>query len=230
MLGSLSVLCGQMLVVGLQGQELRADEQRLLASGERGGVVLFRRNVGPTMEGVAALNAAVAQAAPAELPPLVAVDQEGGRVMRLGAPALQLPPMRRLGDLADDALITRVAEAQARELAALGFTLDFAPVLDVHSNDANPITSSVSPDLEAVAKLTHIAPADARGEIIGSTVVAPGVIRYPLKQLGLCASITGARYTTTTEVYPDSPRATPRQCNDAQVAAVRAAIDFALAQ
>ncbi len=84
--------------------------------------------------------------------------------------------------------------------------------------------------IEAVAKLTHIAPADARGEIIGSTVVAPGVIRYPLKQLGLCASITGARYTTTTEVYPDSPRATPRQCNDAQVAAVRAAIDFALAQ
>ncbi len=84
--------------------------------------------------------------------------------------------------------------------------------------------------IEAVAKVTHIAPADARGEIIGSTVVAPGVIRYPLKQLGLCASITGARYTTTTEVYPDSPRATPRQCNDAQVAAVRAAIDFALAQ
>ena len=118
---------------------MRADEQRLLASGERGGVVLFRRNVGPTMEGVAALNAAVAQAAPAELPPLVAVDQEGGRVMRLGAPALQLPPMRRLGDLADDALITRVAEAQARELAALGFTMSFAPVADIHTRDANPI-------------------------------------------------------------------------------------------
>ncbi|WP_455384430.1 M14 family metallopeptidase [Acidihalobacter prosperus] len=82
--------------------------------------------------------------------------------------------------------------------------------------------------IEAVAKVTHIAPADARGEIIGSPVVAPGVIRYPLQELGLCAGITGAPYRTTTEVYPDSPRATPEQCNAAQVAAVRAAIDFAL--
>jgi hypothetical protein len=82
--------------------------------------------------------------------------------------------------------------------------------------------------IAAVAKVTHIAPADARGEIIGSPVVAPGVIEYPLKKLGLCASVTDARYKTTTEVYPDSPRATPEQCNAAQAAAVCAAIDFAL--
>jgi hypothetical protein len=83
--------------------------------------------------------------------------------------------------------------------------------------------------IEAVAKVTHIAPADRHGEIIGSPVIAPGVIQYPLKQLGLCAGITDAPYKTTTEVYPDSPRATPEQCNAAQVAAVCAAIDFALA-
>lgn len=82
--------------------------------------------------------------------------------------------------------------------------------------------------IAAVAKVTHIAPADRNGEIIGSPIVAPGVIRYPLKQLGLCAGITDARYRTTTEVYPDSPRATPAECNAAQVAAVCAAIDFAL--
>ncbi|KRG72179.1 peptidase [Stenotrophomonas terrae] len=79
-----------------------------------------------------------------------------------------------------------------------------------------------------VAKVTHLAPADERGEIIGSTVVAEGVIEYPLKALGLCASVSGARYTTTTEVYPDSPKATPQQCNDAQVAAVVGALDYAL--
>ncbi len=82
--------------------------------------------------------------------------------------------------------------------------------------------------IDAVAKVTHIAPADASGEIIGSTVVAPGVIEYALKPLGLCASVSGARYKTTTEVYPDSPRATPEQCNDAQVAAVCAGIEYAL--
>ena len=83
--------------------------------------------------------------------------------------------------------------------------------------------------IEAVARVTHIAPADAHGEIIGSPVGAPGVVRYPLRELGLCAGITDAPYKTTTEVYPDSPKATEEQCNEAQVAAVRAAIDFALA-
>ena len=82
--------------------------------------------------------------------------------------------------------------------------------------------------IAAVAKITHIAPADAKGEIIGSPVVSPGVIRYAFKKLGLCASISGAPYTTTTEVYPDSPRATAEQCNAAQAAAVCAAIDYAL--
>ena len=82
--------------------------------------------------------------------------------------------------------------------------------------------------IEAVARVTHIAPADDKNEIIGSPVISPGVIEYPMQELGLCAGITGARYTTTTEVYPDSPRATPEQCNAAQVAAVCAAIEFAL--
>jgi succinylglutamate desuccinylase/aspartoacylase family protein len=84
--------------------------------------------------------------------------------------------------------------------------------------------------IEAVAKVTHIAPPDARNELIGTPLVAPGVIEYPLRELGLCASITGARYTTTTEVYPDSPRASPQVCNAAQVAATCAAIEFALRQ
>ena len=84
--------------------------------------------------------------------------------------------------------------------------------------------------IEAVERVTHIAPNDGKGEIIGSPAVAHGVIRYPLKALGLCASITGARYTTTTEVYPDSPRATPGQCNTAQAVAVCAVLEFVLAQ
>ena len=83
--------------------------------------------------------------------------------------------------------------------------------------------------IEAVARVTHIAPADPDGTIIGSPVVAPGVIEYPVVRLGLCTGISGARYTTTTEVYPDSPRATPDQCNRAQATAVVAAIDYALA-
>ena len=84
--------------------------------------------------------------------------------------------------------------------------------------------------IAAVEKVTHIAPADANGEIIGSPVVARGVIRYPLRALGLCAGATDARYRTTTEVYPDSPRASTEQCNAAQAAAVCAALDFVLSR
>lgn len=84
--------------------------------------------------------------------------------------------------------------------------------------------------IDAVAQVTHIAPPDAKGQIIGSDVVSPGVILYPFRSLGLCAGLTDAPYTTTTEVYPDSPRATPEQCVDAQVEAVRAAMDFVLSR
>ena len=81
----------------------------------------------------------------------------------------------------------------------------------------------------AVEAVTHIAPPDDAGELIGCPVLTHGVIAYPVRDYGMCPSITGAPYTTTTEVYPDSPQATPRQCNDAQVAAVCAALDFVLA-
>jgi hypothetical protein len=84
--------------------------------------------------------------------------------------------------------------------------------------------------IAAVAKVTHIAPPDANGQIIGCPVASPGVINYAVKSLGLCASVTDARFVTTTEVYPDSPRASPKQCNDAQVAAVLAGLEFALRQ
>jgi hypothetical protein len=95
---------------------------------------------------------------------------------------------------------------------------------------ANPQPGFQQAIIAAVEKVTHIAPADANGEIIGSPVVAPGVIEYEYSRLGLCPGITNARFKTTTEVYPDSPRATPEQCNAAQVAAVCAALDYALAQ
>ncbi len=97
------------------------------------------------------------------------------------------------------------------------------------ADSADPQPAFQQAVIAAVARVTHIAPADPDGTIIGSPVVAPGVIEYACRELGLCAGITDAPYRTTTEVYPDSPRATPEQCNAAQAAAIRAAIDFALA-
>ncbi|MBY6063988.1 DUF2817 domain-containing protein [Pseudidiomarina sediminum] len=81
--------------------------------------------------------------------------------------------------------------------------------------------------IEAVKSVTHIAPADAHGCLIGSPMVQEGVIHYDGKGLGLCMGMTDATYVTTTEVYPDSPNTNPVECVDAQVAAIRGGLEYA---
>lgn len=93
----------------------------------------------------------------------------------------------------------------------------------------NPQPEFQAAIIAGVSRVTHIAPPDEHGQIIGADVAQPGVINYRNAEWGLCAGVTGARFTTTTEVYPDSPTATPAVCVDAQVAAVRAGLDFVLA-
>ncbi len=93
----------------------------------------------------------------------------------------------------------------------------------------NPQVEFQAAIIAGVENVTHIAPPDDNGQIIGSDVTQNGVINYPCTPLGLCAGVTDARFTTTTEVYPDSSKATPEICNDAQVAAVKAGLEFALA-
>ena len=93
----------------------------------------------------------------------------------------------------------------------------------------NPQAGFQAAIIAGVEQVTHIAPSDAAGQIIGSEMTQQGVINYPCEASGLCTGITGARFTTTTEVYPDSPNSSPVICNEAQIAAVRAGLDFALA-
>lgn len=82
--------------------------------------------------------------------------------------------------------------------------------------------------LDSVSKVTHIAEADHEGKLIGTPIARRGLIYYPTREYGLCIGFSQAKYRTTTEVYPDSPRATPEQCNQAQIAAVTGALDYIL--
>ena len=93
----------------------------------------------------------------------------------------------------------------------------------------NPQAAFQQSIIMAVERVTHIAPPDKHNMIIGSPVVGHGVIEYPQAKYAMCGAITDARYRTTTEVYPDSERATAQECNNAQVTAICAALDFALA-
>ena len=80
--------------------------------------------------------------------------------------------------------------------------------------------------IQSVEKVTHIAPPDETGRLIGELLQQKGVINYATKALGLCAGLTNAKFVSTTEVYPDSPKVDAENCIQAQVAAVTAALDF----
>jgi beta-N-acetylhexosaminidase len=136
---TLSRLCGQLLSVGFDGTEAPDELLRRIADSDVGGVMLFRPNIASPAQ-VAALVTRLREASPAGAPALlVSVDQEGGLVQRLRAPLTEWPDMLSVGGADDATLTERVGRAVGDELAALGFGWDFAPVLDVHTNPANPV-------------------------------------------------------------------------------------------
>jgi beta-N-acetylhexosaminidase len=128
---------GQLLIAGFEGYQLPVETRSLAREFGLGGVILFARNVAEP-EQVAELCHDAAQLTP-DLPPWVSVDQEGGRVARLRAPFTEWPAMATLGRSGDPRLAARFARALASELRAVGITLDYAPVLDIHTNPKNPI-------------------------------------------------------------------------------------------
>ena len=94
---------------------------------------------------------------------------------------------------------------------------------------ANPQLAFQKAILTKVQAITHLAPPDPMtGTIIDVPLVAPSVIAVAVQEWGLCCSFTGAPYVTTTEVYPDSPKATDDICNLAQVAALQGAMEYIL--
>lgn len=82
--------------------------------------------------------------------------------------------------------------------------------------------------IESVEKVTHIAPADDAGKLIGVALSQFGVINYATKALGLCIGFSDSIYATTTEVYPDSPKVDDENCILAQVAAITGGLDYIL--
>lgn len=116
-----------LVLAGFHGTEATDEEPTTLRALGVRGFVLFARNV----ESPAQVQRLLAGLAEGLSHPLLAVDQEGGRVARLRAPLTVWPPMERVGDLNDPALARSVAQALGAEIAAVGFNVVFAPVLDV---------------------------------------------------------------------------------------------------
>ena len=141
---ALSGELGQLLLVGFRGTDAdaEADLDRLLCRVRAGGILLFGRNIVDAAQ-VARLTARIRERARVcdERRPLVAVDAEGGRVMRLGPAAGYAPALsaEELGAGNDFALTELEARRIGRTLRAAGIDWTLAPVVDVGYNPANPV-------------------------------------------------------------------------------------------
>ena len=160
---------GQFLIGSIPDRSLPVEIRSLAREFDLGGVILFSRNI-EAPEQVAEL-AAESEALGRTTPAWVSVDQEGGRVARLTEPFTKWPPMATLGRAGreeGEALAERFATALAGELRAVGITLDYAPVLDIHTNPKNPVIGdrALSERVEDVARL---------GRVIIKTLQASGV-------------------------------------------------------
>ena len=96
----------------------------------------------------------------------------------------------------------------------------------VVGDSKNPQSNFQKAVIEAVRKVTHIAPADEKGMLIGVPIESDGVVNYDMKKLFLCGGFSNAKFSTTTEVYPDSPKVTNDVCNIAQAEAICGGLDF----
>jgi beta-N-acetylhexosaminidase len=149
---------GQFLIGSMPGTTVPVELRSLAKEFDLGGVILFSRNI-EAPEQVAEL-AADSEALGRSAPAWVSVDQEGGRVARLKEPFTTWPPMATLGRAGRqaEALAERFATALAQELLAVGITLDYAPVLDIHTNAKNPVIGdrALAERAEDVAKLGRV--------------------------------------------------------------------------
>ncbi len=132
----------QLTMLGFNRPSLDAEFRSRLARHRPGGVFLYGDALGPA-GAIRELTAEIRSSVP-DPPPFIAVDQEGGRVQRWGPPHCEPLPSaaevgweyRQSGELME---VTLRAMEIGRSLAAVGINLDFAPVLDVHTNPDNPI-------------------------------------------------------------------------------------------
>ncbi len=147
-----------MLVIGVAGPELTAQERDWLQHEACAGVILFKRNFVSRAQ-VAELSAAIRAAAPR--PQLICVDQEGGRVQRFQDGYSALPPLEGFGRryAADPAGALALAEEHAwlmaSEVRASGVDLSFAPVVDLGRGNLAIGDRAFSDDPQMVAAFTH---------------------------------------------------------------------------
>src|SRR5215510_110244 len=123
---------GQLIMTGVPGKELDAEAASLFRRVQPGAFILFGRNI----ESATQLRKLIDDLRDvSDIEPIVAIDQEGGRVSRLRLIGSEPPSAQQLRDKDDIDLIRRHGEITGRLLRLFGFNLDLCPVLDISFND-----------------------------------------------------------------------------------------------
>ncbi len=149
---SLQQQIGQMIISGFHGTTISRETEDLIRNRNIGGLILFERNFESSIQLYNLIKdlQSLALSSTPGWPLFISVDQEGGRVARLKSPFTNYPPLCCLGEAQSKALAIRFAKALAIELLEVGINMDYAPVLDVHTNPKNPVIGdrafSSSPD------------------------------------------------------------------------------------
>lgn len=128
---------GQMFLYGFQGKNSSEDIQRLVKQYKPGGFILFTRNIESESQ-LVSLNSDIKKLS-ASLPSFIAIDQEGGKVLRIKSFGTVLPGNMNLGATRSTALSFLAGKLTAIDLEMLGFNMNLAPVLDVNSNARNEV-------------------------------------------------------------------------------------------
>ena len=138
-LSSLSIeqKIGQLFFIGVPGPELDCYTEELIARIQPGGVCLFARNIkglSQTRELLDGLYSAI------EIPPLLSLDQEGGRVDRLRRIMTPMPAASQLRNSSD---ARELGDIVGEATSLLGFNLDFAPVVDVIDDERGNLVNGL---------------------------------------------------------------------------------------
>ena len=144
---------GQRLMIGFEGSAPSAEFRALVREVCPAGFILFARNVEEPAQ-VLELSRELASLLPDTHPPLLGVDQEGGRVQRIRA--TEWPRARWVGNVDDPRRTAALAGAMSDELLAMGFDVNFAPVCDVDSNPKNPVIGDRSFGRDPKAAARHV--------------------------------------------------------------------------
>ena len=208
---------GQLAIAGFPGHSIPSDLKALAREFDLGGIILFARNVEAPDQVADLSREAQTLVHPDDgLPLWVSVDQEGGRVARLRAPFTVWPPMITLGRSGDERLAERFAKALAAELKAVGISLDYTPVLDIHTNPSNPVIGdrALAERAEDVARL---------GRVIIATLQAEGI--------AACGKHFPGHGDTATDSHHELPliEHPPDRLDAVELVPFRAAIDAGVA-